>query len=194
MIKQTNPSNLVSPVSFSFICCYFIFCLYSFLKICYFHYPSALHEKLKFDLVHIIAKIKSILPTETITAAMGKTIRMAQYTITINFDHEFCDVRQNEETYCISYLLISNFNSWRFLKTTEVTQIEINESLTVSTPDNFVDTKTTIYNDCRTVFRPDTSPTDTSPRANPRLTLLRWTLPRRTFHRTDNSPTGLFPD
>lgn len=42
---------------------------------CYFHYPSALHEKLKFDLVHIIAKIKSILPTETITAAMGKTIR-----------------------------------------------------------------------------------------------------------------------
>ena len=49
-------------------------------------------------------------------------------------------------------------------------------------------------NDCRTVSRPDTSPTDTSPRTNPRLTLPRRTLPRRTFPRTDNSPTGHFPE
>ena len=48
--------------------------------------------------------------------------------------------------------------------------------------------------DCRTVSRPDSSPTDTSRRRNPRLTLPRRTLPRRTFPRTDNSPTGHFPE
>ena len=45
------------------------------------------------------------------------------------------------------------------------------------------------FNDCRTVSRPDNSPTDTSPKTN-----LRLTLPRRIFPQTDNSPTGHFPE
>ena len=62
------------------------------LKICYFHFPSALNEKSKFDLVHVIVKIKSILPPETIIDAMGQTIRVMKdlpynniSLVTVNF-------------------------------------------------------------------------------------------------------------
>ena len=41
---------------------------------------------------------------------------------------------------------VNNFNSERFLKTTERTQTEINESATIDTPDNFLDIEIAIYN------------------------------------------------
>ena len=56
------------------------------------------------------------------------------------------DLSKKEKTYSICYLQINNFNTERFLKTTECSQIEINKSATINAPDEFVDTETTIYN------------------------------------------------
>ena len=100
--------------------------------------------------MHVIVKIQSISSPETITDEIGQTIRVTKAlacnntsSVTENFYNEFCDVPQKEKTHSISHL--QNFNLKRFLKSTERTQIEINESATVNTPDNFVDTETTIY-------------------------------------------------
>ena len=153
VMKQTNPSNHAMSGSF-FV---FLFILFSAFilssKRCYFHFPSALHEKSQFDLVYAIVKIKSIAPPETITDAMGQTIRVMKRlaynnisSVTIYFFNEFCDVPQKEKTYAINYLQIKNFHSERFFKTTERTKIEINESATIDIPDNFAHTETTIYN------------------------------------------------
>ena len=46
----------------------------------------------------------------------------------------------------------------------------------------------------RTVPRLDSSPTDTSPRTIPWVTIPRGALPQRTFPRTNNSPNGHFSD
>ena len=64
----------------------------------------------------------------------------------IFFCKKVCDVPQKEISYSISYLQINSFNSETFRKTTELNQIEINESATTDTPDNFVDTETIISN------------------------------------------------
>ena len=123
-MKQTNPSNHVMPVSFLFT---FFFVLFSafilFSKICYFHFPSALNEKSKFVLVHVIVKFKSISPPEIITDAIGQIIHVTKglvynntSTVTINFYNEFGDVPQREKTYSISYMQVNNFNSERFPK------------------------------------------------------------------------------
>ena len=76
---------------------------------------------------------------------MGQTIRVTNGlvcdntpSVMITFYSEICDVPQKEKIYSISYLQINNFNSERFLKT--------NESATINTPEDFVDTATTIYN------------------------------------------------
>ena len=42
------------------------------------HFPSALNEKLSFDLKHLFVKIKSISPPETIANAIGKIIHVAK--------------------------------------------------------------------------------------------------------------------
>ena len=64
---------------------------------------------------------------------MGQTIRVTKglayqstSSVMMIFYNELCDVPQKEKTYSISYLQINNFNSERFLKTTERIQIEIN--------------------------------------------------------------------
>ena len=41
---------------------------------------------------------------------------------------------------------INNFNSEKFIETTGRTQVEINESATTDTPNNFVDNEKAIYN------------------------------------------------
>ena len=66
-------------------------------------------------------------------------------SVTINFYKKFCDVQQ-KKTYSISYLQINNFDWENFLKITEHTQIEANESATIDTPDNVVDAEKIIYN------------------------------------------------
>ena len=77
VMKQTNP--LTHPIM---LLCLFLFCFSVILfsdfllssKICYFHFPRTLNEKSRFDLRHVIVKIKSISPPETITDAMGQII------------------------------------------------------------------------------------------------------------------------
>ena len=46
--------------------------------------------------------------------------------------------------------------------------------------------------DCRKVSRPDSSPTDSSLRTDPRLTFTLRIPPQRTYPWPDNSPTGHF--
>ena len=84
VMKQTNPSNHVMPV-FLFVCLFsfvFFVVLFSafilFSKTCHFPFPSALNEKLKFDLVHVIVKIKGTSLPETIADAMGQIIRVTK--------------------------------------------------------------------------------------------------------------------
>ena len=67
-------------------------------------------------------------------------------SVTIIFYNKLCNVPQKEKGYSISYFQINNFNWETFRKTTERTQIEIKESSTIGTPENFVDTETTISN------------------------------------------------
>ena len=77
VMKQTNP--LTHPIM---LLCLFLFCFSVILfsdfllssKICYFHFPRTFNEKSRFDLRHVIVKIKSISPPETITDAMGQII------------------------------------------------------------------------------------------------------------------------
>ena len=77
----------------------------------------------KFDLVHVIVKIKSNSSSETIADAMGQIICATKglaydntSSVTINFYNEFFDVPQRKKTYNISYMLVNNFNSERFPK------------------------------------------------------------------------------
>ena len=77
---------------FVFFFFFFFSAFILFSKICYFHFPSALNEKLKFDLVHVIVKIKSNSPPQTIADAMGQIIRATKgiaydntSSVTINF-------------------------------------------------------------------------------------------------------------
>lgn len=67
-------------------------------------------------------------------------------SVTIIFYNKLCKVPQKEKEYSIIYLQINNFNWETFRKTTERTPIDINESATIGTPENFVDTETTISN------------------------------------------------
>ena len=98
-MKQTNTSNHVMYVFILFFCFFSVFILSS--KICYFHFPGALHEKSKSGLVHVIVSIEIILPPETITDAMGETISVRKglaygntSSVMINFNNEFCEVPQ----------------------------------------------------------------------------------------------------
>ena len=54
-------------------------------------------------------------------------------------------------------------------------------------------TDVSVFSDYRTVPRPESFPTDTFPKIDPRLILPRRTLPRRKFPRLETSPTGHFP-
>ena len=54
-------------------------------------------------------------------------------------------------------------------------------------------TDVSVFSDCRTVLRPESCPTDTFPKKDPRLILPQQTLPRRKFPRLETSPTGHIP-
>ena len=61
-------------------------------------------------------------------------------SIRINFYYDLAEVPQNNETYNITYLQIQNYNTEKFLKTTECTITKINK------PDDFVNTESNIDN------------------------------------------------
>ena len=134
---------------FSFLDFYFIFCHYSFLK----KNIILRWTKWKLDLNAHYSQNQKYFTTRHNNQCKRETIpvkRGLEYdntsSVTIMFYNKLCNLPQKEKGYSISYLQINNFNWEKFRKTTERTQIEINESATIGTPENFVDTETTISN------------------------------------------------
>ena len=102
-----------------------------------------MNEKSKFDLVHVIVKIKITSPPETITGAIRKAILVGKglaydntSSVIINFYNEFCYVAQKDKAY-IRFLHMNNLYSERFLETTKHTQIKLNALATIDTHDDF---------------------------------------------------------
>ena len=90
-------------------------------------------------------KITNILPP--IVDAFGQTLSITKalafdntLSIRINFYYDLAEVPQNNETYNITYLQIQNYNTEKFLKTTECTITKINK------PDDFINTESNIDN------------------------------------------------
>ena len=81
-------------------------------------------------------------------------------------------------------ILVGNY--FIFLKKTTQTKLE---RLLIPSLDLSEKIGKVVIKDCRTIPRPDSSPTDTFPRTAPRLT-----FPRGTYPRPDNSPAEHFPD
>ena len=145
-MKKTSSSNHVIPASFLFFCFFFLFPAFSLSSKIFFHFPTVLNKRSKSHLLHAIVKIKSILPPETIIRVTKVLAYANTSSVTTNFHNELCDLPQKEKRYSISCLQINSFNSERFLRNTERTQTEIKKNSNNCTPDNFVDTETTICN------------------------------------------------
>ena len=95
--------------------------------------------------MNVTVKIANILPP--IVDAFGQTLSITKavafdntLSIRINFCYDLVEVPQNNETYNITYLQIQNYNTEKFLKTTECTITKINK------PDDFVNTESNIDN------------------------------------------------
>ena len=132
---------------FIFVFLFFIlFPAFSLSSKIFFHFLTVLNKRSKSHLLHAIVKIKSILPPETIIRVTKVLAYANTSSVTTNFHNELCDLPQKEKRYSICCLQINSFNSERFLRNTERTQTEIKKNSNNCTPDNFVDTETTICN------------------------------------------------
>ena len=104
-----------------------------------------MNKRSVFDLVNVTVKITNILPP--IVDAFGQNLSITKalafdntLSIRINFYYDLAEVPQNNETYNITYLQVQNYNTEKFLKTTECTITKINK------PDDFVNTESNIDN------------------------------------------------